>query len=299
MKVFHNSEKNTTPAILRAVRVLEWLADNPDGGSLSEIARSLRLPFSTAYETLCTLVALRLLNRAPGSSRYSMGVRVLEIGMSYLSRTNLVQEFQGTAGRVARQTGETVQLAVRDGREVLHIAEVSGTRSIRVVTDIGRRLPCHTASTGKALLACISDDEVRGLYRRTSLARMTPHSLDSLPALLKELAAIRSRGYAVDAQETYEGIQCVGAAVFGSNGTPIAAMSVAMPYTPAGVARVEDVAGIVCEAATAISRRLGHPSTAPGARGTGINTQPPPDVRDRRESTSTLLPRRARYQPRG
>jgi DNA-binding IclR family transcriptional regulator len=269
MKRFQNNEK-PTPAILRAVHILEWLGGRPDGGSLSEIARSLRLPVSTTYETLRTLVSLRLLNRHPDNGRYSMGVRVLEIGMSYLSRTNLVQEFHSAAGPVARATGETVQLAVRDGRQVLHIAEVRGTRSVRVVTDIGRWLPCHTASTGKALLACLSDEEVQQLYRNAPLVRMTPHSLDSLPVLLKELQAIRRRGYAVDAQETYEGIRCVGTAVFGPNGAPAAALSVAMPHTQTNVERVEEVARVVCEAAAAISRQLGH---MPGSDPT-VNSAP-------------------------
>jgi IclR family transcriptional regulator, KDG regulon repressor len=267
MKLFQNGEK-PTPAILRTVHILEWLAGCPDGRSLSEIARSLRLPVSTTYETLRTLVGLRLLNRHPDNGRYSMGVRVLEIGMSYLSRTNLVQEFHAAGGPVARETGETVQLAVRDGHQVLHIAEVGGTRSVRVVTDIGRWLPCHTASTGKALLACLSDEDVRHLYRNAPLIRMTPYSLDSLPALLRELHTVRRRGYAIDAQETYEGVQCVGAVVYGSTGTPAAALSVAMPHTPTNSERAADVARVVCEAAAAISKRLGH---MPGSGATGIH----------------------------
>ncbi len=254
------AKKQFIPAIFRTVRVLEWLADNPDGGSLSEIARSLGLPVSTTHETLSTLVALRVVDRPANSIRYSLGVRLLEIGMSYLSRTNLMQEFHTVAGRLSRQIGETVQLAVRDGRDVLYIAEVRGTQSVRVVTDAGRRLPCHTASTGKALLACLTDDETVQLYRNKPLIRMTRHSLDSLPALLAELDAIRRRGYAVDAQETYEGIQCIGSAVYGPAGVPAAGISVAMPYTVANVERVKEIAGAVCEAAAAISKGLGHAS---------------------------------------
>jgi IclR family KDG regulon transcriptional repressor len=258
-KLLLNNEIRS-PAVVRVAQILEWLAIHPEGATLTEIGKALELPLTTVYETLCTLVGLRFVNKDSGNGRYTMGVRMLEIGMSYLSRTSLVQAFHVAARDVVRATGETVQLAVRDGRDVLYIAEVDGTRSIRVVTDIGRRLPCHTASTGKAILACLPDTEIMRLYRDAPLQRLTTHSVGSLSALLKELRAVRRRGYAVDVQETYEGIQCVGAAVYGAGRTAVAGISITMPYSPTNLRRVREIASAVRAAAAAISRQLRPPA---------------------------------------
>jgi IclR family transcriptional regulator, KDG regulon repressor len=254
-KRLRNREK-TTPSVVRIAHILEWLAGHPEGASLTAIGRGLRLPLSTVYETLHTLVDLRFVTKDADTSRYSMGARVFEIGMSYLSRTNLVEAFHAAARDVVRATGETVQLAVRDGRDVLHIAEVDGTRSVRVVTDIGRRLPCHTASAGKALLACLPDAAIVRLYRNVPLPSMTRYSVGSLSALLKELRRVRRQGYAVDVQETFEGILCVGAPVSGPGGAAVAGITVPMPYTPTNSRRVGDIARALRSAAAAASHQL-------------------------------------------
>lgn len=243
-------------SVFRVAEILAWLADHPDGASLTAIGRALRRPLSTVYETLRTLVDLRFVVKDAETNRYSMGVRVFEIGMSYLSRTNLVEAFHAAARNVVRATGETVQLAVRDGRDVLHIAEVDATRSVRVVTDIGRRLPCHTASAGKALLACLSDAEIKRLYRNAPLPSLTRRTVSSLPSLLKELHRVRQQGYAVDVQETFDGILCVAAPISGPGGAAVAGISVPMVYNLTNSRRVGDIARVVQSAAAAASHQL-------------------------------------------
>jgi IclR family acetate operon transcriptional repressor len=213
----------------RALDLLEALATADELG-VSEIAAQTGLVPSTAHRLLGTLVARGYASQNPATGRYMLGYKLLEL-------TSGVQDRLGRLRTAARphleaiqgETGETTNLVVLEGRDVVYIESVSGTRSVRLHTDVGRSIPAHTSGAGKALLAWREPDDVAALLEGAPLAPSTPHTITTLPALQDDLAKIRRRGYATDNEEHELGVACVATPILDHAGLPLAAISVSGP----------------------------------------------------------------------
>jgi len=154
-----------------------------------------------------------------------------------------------------RRTGQTVNLSVRQGDEIVYIDRSYSERSgMQVVRAIGGRAPLHLTSLGKLFLAADSPQQVRDYARRTGLPGKTPRSLTTLAALEKELEKVRRHGVAYDDEEAEIGLKCVAAPIHDEEGHIVAALSVSAPadrHDPAWAAQVK-------KSAEAVSRALGY-----------------------------------------
>ena len=186
---------------------------------------------STAHRLLGTLVARGYAAQNPASGRYLLGYKLLELTSGVQDRLERLR----TAARphleaIQDETGETTNLVVLEGRDVVYIESVSGTRSVRLYTEVGRSIPAHTSGAGKALLAWRDPADVATLLDGAPLAPSTPRTLTTLAALQEDLAKIRRRGYATDNEEHELGVACVATPVL-DHGPPIAAISVSGPIS--------------------------------------------------------------------
>lgn len=154
-------------------------------------------------------------------------------------------------------TGETANLAVLDGQDVLYLDVMESSHTFRLVSHMGMRRPVHCTALGKALAAYLAAEEKEHLLSSLSFERFTPHTLTRLARLRKELARVRQRGYALDDEEAVLGSRCVGAPIFEESGKVAAAISVAGPTTRIRRDKIPVFAAAVKEAARAISARLG------------------------------------------
>ena len=150
---------------------------------------------------------------------------------------------------------ETVDLGVYDKNEVVFVDKKESTRSVRMVSSIGKRLPLHCTGTGKALLAFLPESEIDKVISR-GLARYTDNTITTPEDLRRELAKIRTDGYAVDRQEFEMGVKCVGAPVLDPDGRAVAAISIAGPAARITDERIPSLAEMVKAAADRISRDL-------------------------------------------
>jgi IclR family acetate operon transcriptional repressor len=124
-------------------------------------------------------------------------------------------------------------------------------------------MPAHSTGIGKAILAHLRPDEL-GHALPEKLEQRTPATITDRERLVRHLADIRRRGYSTDNVENEDGIRCVGAPVFDHSGRVCAGVSVAGPATRVTVDRFLELGGLVREAATAVSRRIGYvPEAAP------------------------------------
>jgi IclR family KDG regulon transcriptional repressor len=147
---------------------------------------------------------------------------------------------------------------VRDHHEVVYVAKAEGTDPLRLVSDVGRRLPASCTGLGKALLANLSAAELDALYARDAdLVAMTPNSIRTREALERELTATRTRGYAVDDCESNIAVRCVAAPVTDATGAVVAAISVSVPTVRWTRDTERRLADLVRQAAARLSRRLG------------------------------------------
>jgi DNA-binding IclR family transcriptional regulator len=205
--------ESLAPAVTRAALILEVMAEQPGAPvGASELARRLGLPKSSIANILNAMADAGLVRRSGGG--FALGRKIAELGGAYLASIDLVQEFYDASRELSAASDETVQLAVLDGLEMTYLARHDGRQQVRLTSGIGRRLPATVTATGKAALASLDDRELeRRLGTVTSLPTLTTNSIATIDALRADIERVRERGYAVDDEETVEGVICLGAAI--------------------------------------------------------------------------------------
>lgn len=207
--------ESLAPAVTRAAAILDLLA--ADGGAAfgpSELARRLGLPKSSIANICAALADVGLVRRV--GTGFALGRKLAELGGAYLSAVDLVQEFYEACRELRTGSEETVQLAVLDGLEMTYLARHDGRQPVRLTSQIGRRLPATSTATGKAALASLTDPELeRRLAGVTVLPAFTPNSHRNAREVMRDLEEVRTRGYAIDDEETIEGVVCYGIAIPG------------------------------------------------------------------------------------
>jgi IclR family transcriptional regulator, blcABC operon repressor len=213
--------ESRSPAVTRAVGLLEELARNQRPMTLTELAHSLDLAKSTVANLCAALEDTHMIRRVEG--RWALGYKVVELGQGFLTGTDLVAEFRRLSAALPVAAAETLLLAVLDGPDVVYLARHDGSQPIRLASDIGRRLPAVVTALGKAMLSGLPTEELeKRLAALDELPVMTPRSHRTLDALRRDLEATRDRGYAVDDEQNTEGVTCIGVALPGRNETPTA-----------------------------------------------------------------------------
>jgi DNA-binding IclR family transcriptional regulator len=203
------------PAVTRAAAILDLLSENAAVAlGPSELARRLGLPKSSIANICAALAEVGLVRRI--GTGFALGRKLAELGGAYLSAVDLVQEFYEACRVLPVGSEETVQLAVLDGLEMTYLARHDGRQPVRLTSQIGRRLPASCTATGKAALASLDQRELdRRLSGISYLPVLSPNSHRTVEELLPDLAEVRRRGYALDDEETVEGVVCYGIAIPG------------------------------------------------------------------------------------
>lgn len=252
------------PAVARAAQILGWVSARARPVTLTEIAEALGLPKSSALAICRTLAGEHLLERDAASGGYRLGAQILALSHAYLQGLDVAQAFLQVLETVPGASDETVQLALLDGTDVVYVAKRDGTRRVpfqRIGCEAGQRLPACCSSTGRSMLACLDDQQVRALYRSRPLPRMTHNSPATLADLLGDLREVRRRGYAVDDEAVSEGLACVGTAVLGPDlRRPAAGVSVVFFRARMSGELEHRLAAMVRTVADRLSERMGLPA---------------------------------------
>jgi IclR family acetate operon transcriptional repressor len=220
------SSPESVKSVARVFDLLELIADAGGSVALSELAASAELPLPTIHRLLRTLVGLGYA-RQLANRRYALGPRLVRLGevanrqFGHMAAPQLKQ--------LVERLGETANLATIDGDRVVYVSQSPSPHAMRMFTEVGRRVHMHCSGVGKAILAQLDDDEVRGILTRSGMPQITENTHTTVGALLDELAVIRERGYAIDDGEQELGVRCYAMAV---PNMPVAtAVSVSGPDT--------------------------------------------------------------------
>src|SRR5262245_14046067 len=246
----------------RAVDILQVLSEDSRELTAGEVAERLSLHKSTIHRLLTVLDHHRLIRRNGETGRYSLGLRLFELGTRAVRGLQLRDQAQPHLDRLARETGETVHICVFDSGEMVSLAYAEGIRSLRMPATVGRRTPAYCSAVGKAVLAFLSEAALDDALARPMRAR-TDKTLITRAALLADLRQVRIRGYAVDNEEIEKGLRCVGAPVWNYSGEVIAAVSVAGPSFRITRSRVPAIARAVLGMARRLSADLGYRGDRP------------------------------------
>lgn len=238
-------------SLQRAFDLLEGLADTGGEASLSELATTTGLPMPTIHRLIRTLVDMGYV-RQNTNRRYALGSRLIRLG------ENASKQF-GTWARpyltqLVDEIGETANLAVLERDEVVYVAQVPSKHSMRMFTEVGRRLLPHGTGVGKAMLSQLPTDDVRELLKRTGMPAYTPHTHTDSDELITHLADVATQGYALDESEQELGVRCIAVPLTG--GPVPGAVSVSGPEGRLTLETAERIAPIVVEIGAQLSKRL-------------------------------------------
>ncbi len=232
----------------KALQMLDVFLGAAEPLSLSEIARRVGLPKSTAFRLLGQLTGSGYVVR--DGNKYSLSLHLFELGNHFARDgvTGLRQVAAPYLGGLFQHVGFVVNLAVLDGGEILYVDKIHGPRAPRTPSGVGGRMPALTTALGKSILAFSADDVV-GAALAGLAARLTPYTVTAPGLLRNQLGRVREQGVAYDREESALGLTCVGAPVL-IGGRPRAAISVS---GPTGRFAPESVAPLVLRTANLIA----------------------------------------------
>lgn len=246
-------------ALAKGLRVLSVFSERRPTWRITDIATEVSLPLPTAYRIVMTLTSEGYLEHLP-SGEYRPGVRVLTLGTAALRSLDLVELATPRLQELANATGETVNLAVLTGDQVLYLVRLRNSDLVTANIRVGSRLPAVHTSIGKLLLAFLDGADLeRAITADSFTGHAGPNAKRSLDELRPELAAIRAQGWAMQDEELAYGLRSVAAPVRGESGTVIAGANLALQSRDWPLQRVaRELRPMVLETCREISRLLGH-----------------------------------------
>jgi IclR family acetate operon transcriptional repressor len=248
------TERAGVKSARRALELVEAFAAAEDWMTPADLQASTGMPRSSLHGLLHTLVEVGWLEANATQTRYRLGVRALICGTAYLDRDPAVPFATRALEEVRAQTGFTAHFARRYGDEIVYLETRESQHSTHLTSRVGRTLPTHATSLGKALLAELTPAEVAELLPE-SLPGLTPNTLTSRDQLQEELVHIRETGWASEIEEGTIGVRCVAAAIpYRIPATD--ALSCSMPVDQADDATAKRVAGVLVDVATTLGRKL-------------------------------------------
>ena len=252
------SEVYRSQVLDRTFQILDILSGDSGGQGVTELAEKLSLHKSTAHRLIMVLESSRYVEKDGETGKYRLGSRIIELGLSALSKLDIYQIARPHLRDLVTETGETAHIGVMRGDEIVSLVNWESTQALRTPSTIGTRHPSHCSSLGKAILAFSPPEEVDRFLRDRTLEGYTRHTITTSDLFRKELESIRRAGFAVDDEEREDGLRCIGAPVFSCSSEVVAAVSIAGPAFRVTRDRTSALAAAVMRSAGMISSALGY-----------------------------------------
>lgn len=204
---------NGVQTISRAFELLDLIADHGASVTISELSTRSGLPMPTVHRLLKALVSLGHVRQTP-LRRYALGPRLIRLGE--IASQALGATAKPFLTELVDITEETANFAIREGDQVVYVAQVPSRHSMRMFTEIGRRVLPHCTGVGKALLAQLPNASVKEIVQRNGMPAMTTRTITNIDELMEDLDRIRQRGWAEDNGEQEIGVRCIAAPILGT-----------------------------------------------------------------------------------
>lgn len=245
------ARSSSVQSLDRAMTLLEHLADAGGSLRLAELEAATGLPLPTIHRLLRSLQQGGYVRQEP-SRRYALGARLIRLGET--AGRALGTWAKPRLAELVAEIGETANMAVLEADAVVYVAQVPSGHSMRMFTEVGRRVSAHSTGVGKALLAQMRDDEVRELLRRTGMPAPTTRTHTDPSTFIAHLAEVREQGWAVDDGEQEIGVRCVAVPVL--NAPTRSALSVSGPSGRLTVGRAVEIGPLLQKVAAGLALDL-------------------------------------------
>lgn len=178
--------KNPIQVADKLFLVLETLARTGPIG-LSDLCREVSLNKTTVHRLLNSLLYMGYVRQDTQTSRYSLSFKIWDIANQFVSKIDIVEEARPSLRELAAKTGETVHLVQIDGIHAIYIAKEESENSVRLVSMVGKRIPLYCSGVGKALLADMSDDEIKSIWDKSDKTQLTEHTITNFSKFMQEI----------------------------------------------------------------------------------------------------------------
>lgn len=244
-------------AVEKSILIVNTLEKIGRPVGISELSSLTGMGVSIVHRHLDTLCYYRIVEQDPITLKYRLGMRLFELGESVQRQMGYGERVRPYLEGLVAILNETVNLSVLDQDHIIFIDKIECQATLRAVTHVGKTAPLYCSGMGKALLAFLPDEKRDALVTNLTLTPFTKSTITDLIKLRAHLQQIRSDGYALDDEEYYPGIRCVGVPILNHSGFAIASISVSGPTIRLTDERIESILPYLLSTAKAISEDLG------------------------------------------
>src|SRR5215467_4133882 len=250
-------ERRRLSSVATAIELLKAFSEDEVEIGISTLAKRLGVAKSTAHRLASTLVSENLLEQDRASGKYRLGLALFRLGTLVRRRMNVSEVARPHLFSLREKTDETVHLAILDGSDIMYVYFLESRQAVRMRSDLGLRKPAYCTAEGQAILAFSPPEMVEAVLGAGLVAR-TPQTITAPDKLLKALDGVRTRGCAIEDEESEVGVRCVAAPVRDDAGDVVAAVGVAGPVSRLSKKALGAFMPHVIATAEAISTSLGH-----------------------------------------
>lgn len=249
--------KRNLSSVGGALRLLKaFTADEPELG-ITALAKRVGVAKSTAHRLAATLVAEGFMEQNPVDGRYRLGLMLFAMGTLVRRRMDVSEQAVPLLHALCDLSGETVHLAVLHDTEILYLRNIESRQAIRPRSYLGVRKPAFCTSEGRALLAFSPSPVVANVMRSELVAR-TSRTVTDKTELARRFAEVRNLGYAIDDEESEEGMRGIAAPIFDASGAVVASAGLVGPLMRFSKQNLKQFVPMVLETTREISARLGY-----------------------------------------
>ncbi|WP_198671035.1 IclR family transcriptional regulator [Oceanibium sediminis] len=257
----NGSTSYSVPPVERALSLLRHIGDGNKCRNLSSTSKELGINRTTLIRLIHTLEANRMIEAIDEGAGYRLGVGLITLAAQAVHGRDLVQVCQPLLMELAQETGLSSHLGILDGRDMVYLSREMPNTHLVSNMRAGSRLPAHASSSGRAILAAMSDDDIRALFSGVELEAPTDKTPLTLDAVLAQAREDRAAGFAWSEGNFEAGIGSCAVAVLDHRGKPVGAINVSGPesvFTAEGSTGDGPIKRAVRRAANAASTGLGH-----------------------------------------
>jgi len=218
-----------TAAFSKFMAVLQLIADQEAPLSIAQLSAQSGYPRPTVYRILAALMAEGMVVENPRTKHFELGPRLINLASKSWAKSDIRTAAIDALHTLRDTTRETVHLAVPSDNGMVYIEKLESPQAVRMTSRVGTRVTLYSSSVGKAYLAALNETQRRAALRGVKLQKFTEHTITDPDMLRTEIAMTEQRGYAEDREENEAQIFCLGAAIRGSDNTPVACISISIP----------------------------------------------------------------------
>lgn len=236
---------------------MEALSEYPDGIQITRLSEKVGISKSTVHRILATLINMHYVIKDQQSEKYKLGYSLLFLSRNIINNIDIISIAKPFLEDLVEKVNETIHLCINDMGEVLYVDKIESSQTIRMFSKIGNRAPMYCTGVGKVLLSGMNQEQFDQVADNTNFIVKTPSTITSKEQLSIELELIRNQGFGLDNVEHEEGIRCIAAPIFDSEGKVMASFSIAGPNNRITMERINnELIEIIKKTSLEISRIL-------------------------------------------